>query len=52
MFLCGCLVVGVEAAQNMLPERWLQWTDILYGFLGVSLAGALSCIFRNESENS
>jgi len=43
--------VGVEASQNMLPERWLQWTDILYGLLGVSLAGALSYIFRNESEN-
>jgi len=48
LFLCGCLVVGVETAQNMLPERWLQWTDILYGFLGVSLAGALSFIFRND----
>jgi len=48
LFLCGCLVVGVETTQNMLPERWLQWTDILYGFLGVSLAGALSFIFRND----
>jgi VanZ family protein len=48
LFLCGALVVGVETAQNMLPERWLQWTDILYGFLGVSLAGALSFVFRNE----
>jgi VanZ family protein len=48
--LCGCLVVGVEATQNMLPERWLQWTDVLYGLLGVSLAGAISCIFRNDAE--
>ena len=50
LFLCGCLVVGVEATQNMLPERWLQWTDVLYGLLGVSLAGAISCIFRNDAE--
>jgi hypothetical protein len=52
LFLCGSLVVGVEAAQNMLPDRWLQWTDILYGFLGVSLAGSISCIFWNQGENS
>jgi hypothetical protein len=52
LFLCGSLVVGVEAAQNMLPDRWLQWTDILYGFLGVSLAGYISCIFWNQGENS
>ena len=50
LFLCGCLVVGVEAAQNMLPERWLQWTDILYGLLGVGLAGLLSQLFFNESD--
>jgi TRAP-type C4-dicarboxylate transport system permease small subunit len=42
--------VGVEAAQNMLPDRWLQWTDILYGLLGVGLAGLLSQLFFNESD--
>lgn len=46
--LCGCLVLGVEATQNILPERWLQWTDILYGLLGVTLAGAFSFIFQDK----
>ena len=50
LFLCGSLVVGVEAAQNMLPDRWLQWTDILYGLLGVGLAGLLSQLFFHESD--
>ncbi len=44
----AALVIGIEAVQNILPDRWLQWTDILQGLLGVAAAGFLGYLFRSK----
>lgn len=45
------LVIGLEAAQNLIPDRWLEWADVLEGLAGVALAGFLYYLFRPKSDS-
>jgi hypothetical protein len=44
------LVVGLEAGQNLIPDRWLEFSDIVEGLAGVGLAGFLYYLFRPKSD--
>ena len=49
LVVMSLMVIGLEAAQNLLPDRWLEWTDILEGLAGVGVAGFLYTLFRPKS---
>lgn len=40
------LVPGLEALQGFLPDRWLEWTDILWGWAGVAAGAVVMWLFR------
>ena len=46
LVLLGLLVPGLEALQGFLPDRWLEWTDILLGWAGVAAGAILMWLFR------
>lgn len=45
------LVIGLESAQNLIPDRWLEWSDVFEGLAGVALAGFLYYLFRPKSDS-
>jgi len=50
LVVVSLLVIGLEAGQNLLPDRWLEISDILEGLAGVGLAGFLYYLFRPKSD--
>lgn len=44
------LVAGLEALQGFLPDRWMEWTDILLGWAGVGAGALLMWLFRPSGD--
>lgn len=46
------LVPGLEALQGFLPDRWLEWSDILWGWAGVVAGAVVMWLFRPAERGS
>lgn len=46
LLILALLVPGLELLQEFLPDRWLEWTDVLWGWAGVAVGALLMWLVR------